>query len=149
MAASAEIDTLAKELCKLIDPNANARNIVQYATCIQSKYQNITSVSLALPRYGIKSQPWKDWSNTQSPNWWQSYNSIKHDRVNNFQEASLKNAIDTLAGLLSITLYYHKEKDGKLLDVSAFHGPRLLVLEDNTANDDWESGAIFWEYSLP
>ncbi|WP_286241106.1 hypothetical protein [Neptuniibacter halophilus] len=149
MAASAEIDTLAKELCKLIDSDSKANNISKYAECIQSKYPNICGVSLAIPRYGIKTQPWKDWSKNQSPNWWKSYNSIKHDRANEFHKASLKNAIDTLAGLLSITLYYLKEKNGKLLDISAFHAPRLLVFEDNTANGGLENGRIDWQYCLP
>lgn len=149
MASSAEIDTIAKELCKLIDPTVNAKNIIQYADCIKKEYPNLARIKVVMPRYGIRIAPWDSWYNGQSPKWWQSYNSIKHDRVNNFKEASLKNAIDALAGLLSINLYYCLKKKGRLLDIPLVNGPTLLAIEDISSNDDWVKGGIFWSYSLP
>lgn len=149
MAASAEIDTTAKELCSLINSNETTKNIRQYANCIHPKYPNIPGVVIAIPRYGLKTKPWEDWSNIRSPDWWHGYNALKHDRVNEFKKANLKNALNAVAGLLSITLYFHKEKEGKLLEINALRGPRLLAIENNTENDDWVGGGIFWEYSLP
>ena len=149
MAASAEIDTIAKELCKLIDLNTSASNIVKYADCILAKHPNIIAIEVVIPRYNIRIKPWNNWSDSSSPNWWQSYNKINHDRANNFTEANLINAISALAGHLSLMLYYFLEKNGKQLEMSLSEGPKLLGIADLSANDDWESGGIYWGYTLP
>ncbi|EGU37398.1 hypothetical protein VIBRN418_07888 [Vibrio sp. N418] len=150
MAASAEIDTLAKEMCKIIDPSLDPksiRGIGKYAELILGKYPKLVNIEMSVPRYGLSFKPWGNWSKTESPSWWQGNNALKHDRVNNFQKANLENAIESLAALLALTLYYHIEKNGKPLEINAFFSPRLLsVVEEN---NDWTSGGITHSFNLP
>ncbi|MCH2057502.1 hypothetical protein FIU82_06790 [Pseudoalteromonas sp. THAF3] len=152
MAASAEIDTLSKEMCKLIAPEMKPKDIKgigKYAEIILKKHPGLAGIEMVIPRYELSLKPWADWSKTTSPNWWQSNNSIKHDRANNFNKANLENAIGALAGLLALTLYFYLEKNGKLLDISAFSAPRLLGVADIDKDSDWIKGGIFYSYNLP
>jgi hypothetical protein len=64
---------------------------------------------ITVPRYGLTFQPWADWANRVNPKWWKSYNDVKHERNKHFKDATLENALNSLAGLLIITLYYFKE----------------------------------------
>lgn len=42
--------------------------------------------------------PFRDWT-TQPPAWWQAYNKLKHDRLNNYDSATYENTILAMAGL--------------------------------------------------
>ncbi len=151
MAAAAEVDTISKELCKLIAPQANAENICQYASIILKKYPSVVNVEMAINRYDLVVKPWDGWSNNGSPLWWQECNKIKHDRTANFDRANLLNAISAVTGLLSILLYYFKEKDGgHAEDISAFYSPKFLdVVDRRHQSDGFSNGGVFWEYYLP
>jgi hypothetical protein len=54
---------------------------------------------------GYLVSPFKEWavsgSGIGSP-WWQAFTALKHDRLRNFREAKLKNAIDSLAAAFMI-----------------------------------------------
>jgi len=100
MAASAEADTIAKEICKSISASSTAKNIGSYASEILPHHPNITSIEISIPRYGIKTTPWAGWTDKNSPSWWAANNNIKHDRANKFHEANLENAILAASGLL-------------------------------------------------
>jgi len=150
MASCAEIDTIAKELSKIISPQTQVANIVQYAGLILVKYPKIIDAKISLPRYELEFQPWKGWSSTDSPDWWRSYNKIKHERTSEFKQASLKNAINSVAGLLLFILYYNKEKNsGKEELISAFYQPRILDVVDLNPIVGMQEGGIFWGYKLP
>jgi hypothetical protein len=150
MAAAAEVDTIAKELCKLIDPQANAGNICQYASTILTTYPNLVNVEMSINRYDVVVKPWDGWSNSSSPSWWQGYNKIKHDRTANFDRANLVNAISAVAGLLLILLYYFKKKNGgKTEEISAFYSPKILDVVDSRPSGGWTNGGVFWGYYLP
>jgi len=43
-------------------------------------------------------QPYDSWTIGQ-PEWWAAYNSLKHDRLNNYEVATYTNAVLALAGL--------------------------------------------------
>ena len=49
--------------------------------------------------------PWEDWNKSKNPDWWKSYNNVKHKRNDNFQNANLKNTINAVAGLFCLVLY--------------------------------------------
>lgn len=150
MAASAEVDTVAKELCKLIDPNSQAKNIVEYAGVILGRYSNLINVEISIPRYELKIKPWDGWSNNSSPDWWQSYNKIKHDRTAHFSRANLINSVKSVSGLLLLLLYYYKAKNGgNDQEFSAFYSPKLFDVVDNRPDDGMIGGGIFWGYYLP
>lgn len=42
--------------------------------------------------------PFNNWD-TQQPNWWEAYNLLKHDRLNNYKSATITNALLALSGL--------------------------------------------------
>ena len=140
MAASAEIDAIAKEFCKSINPQSSADNILKYAAEIIPAHPNITNIEIVAPRHNIKFKPWDGWSTSASPFWW---------RANNVEEANLENAIAAANGLLSIILYYYKQKNGKQIELSVLDGPKLFCVTDMSQSDDWEKGGIFWRYTLP
>lgn len=42
--------------------------------------------------------PFNDWTK-KSPAWWQAYNTLKHDRLNNYHRATYETVIQAMAGL--------------------------------------------------
>lgn len=59
----------------------------------------------------IKLQPFKNWKPSQlysAPDWWTPYNRVKHERLENFKEANLKNVMNALAGLYTLESYLVK-----------------------------------------
>ena len=43
--------------------------------------------------------PFKGWSSSKPPYWWNHYNSIEHDRIKNMRLATIQTAMDILCGL--------------------------------------------------
>lgn len=67
---------------------------------------------------------WEPKENSYSPSWYKAYNNVKHDRINNFKEANLRNAIETTLGFATmlIAIYGYRndiwnEKIGKIINV--------------------------------
>ena len=104
-AASSEVDVVAKQLCKILNPSSNPDNIKKYGKVILKSYPNFINETIYIERYGLEYKPWLNWSSTQSPDWWQSYNNVKHERDEYFYEANLQNAINSLGALLNY-LYF-------------------------------------------
>lgn len=46
--------------------------------------------------------PFADWNSGTSLSWYKAYNSVKHDRFNNYKQANLFNLLLAICGLLSI-----------------------------------------------
>ncbi len=67
---------------------------------------------------------WNKNNPTKSLNWYDAYNGIKHDRINNFKQAKLSNALDAIMGFAAtlIAKYGYRndlwnEKIGKIIQV--------------------------------
>jgi hypothetical protein len=149
MAASAEIDTVAKEFCSLMNGSKRAGKILEYAEIIQRDYPKIVDVEVKTNNEEISIKPWAKWNKNMSPNWWKEYNDIKHDRNINYQKANMINAISSVSALLVILLYYyHKANNGKYEEIGLFEAPKhLSICESN--RKDWEDGGIYWGYIMP
>lgn len=52
--------------------------------------------SASAPRLSIR--PFTEWAKKKSPGWWEAFTKLKHDRLANPKESTLKNVIDSLAG---------------------------------------------------
>ena len=143
LAASSEIDVLAKMLCGEISPATAADNITDYRTIILKAYPKLPVMEVKLPRYGISTTPWKNWATGTNPNWWKSYNNVKHQRDQHYHEATLENALDSVAGLLCILLYLFRKTSGK---IELIPGTQLL---DSTNNTVFMDGSIRWTFKLP
>jgi hypothetical protein len=105
-AAASEVDVIAKLLCKRLQPDSKCENIKHYCAILTVKLPALVSSKIFVPRYGLTLTPWDNWSGNTHPDWWDSYNHVKHQRDIHFGEATLKNALNALGGLLLLT-YYH------------------------------------------
>jgi hypothetical protein len=64
-----------------------------------SRYKLRLTVWARSPR---EIQPLEQWSSGNPLQWYQAYNSVKHNRVADFHQANLKNAVDAVASLFAI-----------------------------------------------
>lgn len=108
LSASAEVDVVMKQLCELVAPGGNHQNINDYRQVITAHVANIVTEAVRIPRFGLQHKPWEDWEGPANPNWWTSYNRVKHQRNNYYAEANLQNTLNAVGGLLIITVYYYK-----------------------------------------
>lgn len=106
-AASSEVDVVAKLLCKHLDHAAPRANIDHYRQALTRQIPDLAQIQVYVPRYGLTLTPWSNWQDGNKPDWWRSYNNVKHERDAHFQEATLKNALNSLAGLLTLVFYHY------------------------------------------
>ena len=108
MAASSEIDVVLKMLCSILQ--SRTQNIDEYRDCIQNRLQDLISEEILIDRFSMRMKPWINWANHGSlnPDWWRSYNKVKHERNLNYPAANLKNTINAVGALLIVLIYYYK-----------------------------------------
>ncbi|MGV3774506.1 MAG: hypothetical protein ACO1QB_16520 [Verrucomicrobiales bacterium] len=108
--AASEVDVLCKLLCARVAPNARKRNIDDYRSALTKAFPSIGAEQVFIPRYALTFTPWDNWAGPSqlNPNWWKSYNNVKHERDAYFKEATLKNALNALAALLIVTFYFYR-----------------------------------------
>jgi hypothetical protein len=81
---------------------------------------------VVIPRYSLTFEPWQKWSKGKNPDWWTSYNNVKHKRHLHFAEANQSNAFQSVSGLFCLLAYlYHEE----LVNESLNPWPKLLDIE--------------------
>ncbi|MEW6084316.1 MAG: hypothetical protein AB1607_06955 [Chloroflexota bacterium] len=113
LAASSEVDVIAKGICGFLEPNSPAENINQYREIINRNLPNFRKEQVFVPRFNLTLRPWSNWNsakNPQNPLWWRSYNKVKHERNEYFAEANLKNVLNSVGGLLVTVFYFYKLK---------------------------------------
>lgn len=111
MVSAQEVDVIMKKLCKLVQPNSNPEKINHYKEIITENIPEFTNEIVQIQRYGMSSTPWSSWNNAEEhPLWWTANNKIKHQRSEHFEKANLKNAFNSLGGLLIATMYYYKNE---------------------------------------
>ncbi|SMP61539.1 hypothetical protein SAMN06298221_1138 [Sphaerochaeta associata] len=113
LTACAEIDMVFKEVCRQLT-NTVCRNISNYREIILTHRPgfNFRERKISYTQEVVK--PFEIWSTQHgnNPEWWRSYNSIKHERSGNFDRASLKNALASLAGLQIVLFELYKFTEG-------------------------------------
>lgn len=108
LSASSEVDVIMKQLCSLIDSTQQTNNINDYKRIIQEQLPSIINEEICINRFGLSYKPWDNWNGVQNPTWWRSYNNVKHQRNNHFNEANLQNTINAVGALLLTVVYYYK-----------------------------------------
>lgn len=103
-----EFDNVSREICGL--QNVDRTSIIDYYNYYTTNYNNITSTKVVAN--GIQFMPFDGWNSAQPGEtlaFWKAYNSIKHDRISNYKEASLKNALDSMAALFCVEMLYMRK----------------------------------------
>ncbi len=119
LSAASEVDTIMKQICKIIDPESNAGNINDYKAIIKCHLPSLIDEEFTIGRYELAGKPWNDWNGSGNPIWWGNYNAVKHERDKYFIEANLENAINAVGALLITEVYYYqlafsKESDNQV-----------------------------------
>ena len=103
-----EIDVILKVICKEINSKSKADRMDDYTPEILNIWPNIIKQKVSVK--DIELQPFINWSNTpyHSPEWWSSYNHVKHNRNSSYKEANLKNVLNSFAALYILEQYLVK-----------------------------------------
>ena len=105
LAAGSEVDVACKTLIQSFEPRAKAENIGHYRKYLLRQFPEIVDDVVDCPKFGLKFHPWKDWQKAH-PNWWISYNNVKHNRIQSYREANLENVLNATCGLGVIMQYF-------------------------------------------
>lgn len=128
-ASASEADVIAKAICKIADPKSRADDIHKYQDVMTTRFKSIEKFKVFMPRFGLEFEPWSNWSCPQTPpDWWTAYNKVKHRRDQYFAMGSLKNCLNSVAGLFSLMflLYKKQAEDGELIP-----SPQLFDLPES------------------
>jgi hypothetical protein len=52
--------------------------------------------------------PFETWANGKNPNWWGSYNKVKHDRITHIQRATLGNTLFAFGAVVVLLTVFHE-----------------------------------------
>lgn len=137
-AAASEIDVVAKQYCTSINPQRRAQNITHYKDIITKQHPYFHSVKVYMPRFGLTLEPWIIWGGAHQPLWWRAYNNVKHERHEHFSDGNLKNALNAIAALYVLLVFFYREeaKMGKLSP-----NPRLFIIGEPFTID-----RLFWDH---
>jgi hypothetical protein len=102
-AASAEVEVVFKKLCDLHAPNAVKKNMDHFRVALREP-THFHRASVFVSRFQMKLHPWQNWRSAKNPDWWQSYNAVKHERHTSFEQATLEAALKSTAGLFLAVL---------------------------------------------
>ncbi len=149
LTASSEVDVICKLLARDIDSTLRSDNIGEHRTVIIEKYPHFPEMQILVPRYELKFEPWLPWATGLNPEWWQSYNAVKHERHTSFPMANQNNAFQSVAGLFCLLAYlYHEDiiREAlnpwpKLIDIEA--DPTALFPEDRYRLPDFTRYSSF------
>ncbi len=108
LATCSEVEVLAKALCGKLDPSTEHGNIEQYRKTL-AEALSLSDFEVEELQTPTRFKPFLDWAEQNSLTWWRSYNFVKHDRANHYQDATLKNCIRSLGGLYILNLYQHRD----------------------------------------
>ena len=84
MAASAEVDVVAKIACARVAPKSKPQVITDYYDVLSKVRPNLRTHPVEIKRYGLRFTPWVDWTKKASPLWWRACNAVKHRREPTF-----------------------------------------------------------------
>jgi len=118
LGACSEIDVVLKLLCKNQNQNSTARNILDYFNELNT-IRSFIPFEVTMPKHQLTTQPWINWTATDSPDWWKEHNLVKHQRDVNFDKATLKNCINAVGALYVavLHLYQTEAENGDLLQL--------------------------------
>lgn len=141
LAAGAEADVLLKRICELNEPDSKVCRIGDYFEIISRHHGSLFTFEVQLPRWGISLVPWEQWQQTAPPDWWTSYNKVKHHRASHFHRANLQCTIEAVAAVFVLNVYAAPEaaREGTLKPIPSIFRPGPGNYLSRT-HDDFEFG---------
>jgi len=110
MQACSEIEIIYKKVCGI--DHANKADMKTYRDFIKNNHhQDFFNIEVLIPIYNEKLKPWFVCAEDRSPEFWSAYNTIKHQ--GKLEEATLENAISSLADLFSLLLLWYFKSHGR------------------------------------
>lgn len=145
-AAASEVDVVSKRLCATVPNGRRADNMTKYKGILSENFPSICGTVIEIPRYGLRLTPWEQWGTDNNPLWWKAYNNVKHHRHTHFPDANLQNALNAVAALFILLLFfYNKERRcGALLPDPLLFRAGIPFRLDRLM---WEDGGLL--YTLP
>lgn len=131
--AASEFEIVSKALCTL--RGENAQNIVDISRVLLRSFPNMIQSEIMTAFY--TGTPLNGWSvdadnRVLGLDWWRAYNSLKHNEVDSYKNATLENAVLSLASLYIVDLYLMYELCGSL--ALAYHYPPVYFRSKYTAH---------------
>jgi len=124
LAASSEVDVVAKLACQSIGASGKPERMDLYRKALLDAYPALPDVLIRIPRFGLAFIPWVEWKEGRTPTWRGAYNKVKHERHAYFTQGNLRNALCAVAGLYTLLLYlYRGEAEGGQLRPN----PKLFI----------------------
>lgn len=110
LAACSEVDVVLKLVAESWD-GGEVKSLFQCRQIVMKHYPLITEADVSIPRHGLRMRPWASWELGSQPTWWEDYNAVKHRRSQHYAQATLRNALEAIAGLMVVLLMYlHRTK---------------------------------------
>ena len=99
--ACTEVESLCKQIFEA--NNKTAKNIIRFSdleSAMKLSSYSVNSYGFSYPEF----YPFEKFKSTvprdnRSPVWYKAYNNVKHNRLENFSDASLKNVIEAVGGV--------------------------------------------------
>lgn len=112
-----EIDSICKTFCKVLDGSLDEDHagISDYMSILAKYYPTFANETVQIVGYRYRElQPWKGIAMNFVPEWWSSYNQVKHHRdrktnkngIENYKKANQKNVIEALSALYVLIEYW-------------------------------------------
>ena len=122
-----EIEKMFKLICGY--NLADDKNIADYTAFFEENHKEFCEIQIYSNTYLEKICPWESWYKALEkfqypPKFWQAYNDLKHK--GKFEQATLDNAILSLAGLYALQLAWIKKEFGRF-PISSFESPKLFA----------------------
>lgn len=131
MTASAEVDVVAKSLCKAINPAAKASSISRYQDVLIEAYPDLPGAEVLIPRFGKTLRPWSSWKRGSTPPlWWTANNKVKHHREEHFKQANLKHVLNAIAALFLLLVLRTARDRPSLYPGPTVFAPRTYAYGD-------------------
>jgi hypothetical protein len=107
LSAASEVDVLLKQIYLFFGYRKRKPNFKDYCNVIKEKLNSLITEKLCLEQYGITLSPFTEWENDNQPDWHIAYNNIKHNRILNYKEANLENALLSVSALYTTVVHYY------------------------------------------
>jgi hypothetical protein len=145
-----EIDVVFRLICGTLKEERTTISDYSDYVMHNDKYKNLREEQVKLIKndsYILK--PFEHIDNTKELSWWQSYQEVKHHRIeeDNYKKANLENILQSLAGLYILNVYFFHENYFVTKDNDSIPLPKskLFVIKNIQDNVVENLSAIAYE----